>query len=66
MDEQTRTDWPALLEFVLGCEDAGIDSFWVPDHPTGFPDPWVTLAALAATTRRIRPGIPTPMTIARL
>jgi alkanesulfonate monooxygenase SsuD/methylene tetrahydromethanopterin reductase-like flavin-dependent oxidoreductase (luciferase family) len=49
-------DWPALLDFVLRCEEAGIDSFWVPDHPTGFPDPWGTLSALAATTRRIRLG----------
>ena len=43
-------DWPALLAFVLACEEAGIDSFWVPDHPTSFPDPWVTLSALAATS----------------
>jgi alkanesulfonate monooxygenase SsuD/methylene tetrahydromethanopterin reductase-like flavin-dependent oxidoreductase (luciferase family) len=52
----SQLDWPALLDFVLGCEEAGIDSFWVPDHPTSFPDPWVTLAGLAATTRRIRLG----------
>ena len=51
-----QLDWCALLDFVLACEVAGIDSFWVPDHPTVFPDPWVTLSALAATTSRIRLG----------
>jgi alkanesulfonate monooxygenase SsuD/methylene tetrahydromethanopterin reductase-like flavin-dependent oxidoreductase (luciferase family) len=49
-------DWPALHDFVAACEEVGIDSFWVPDHPPGSPDPWVSLAALAVATRRIRLG----------
>jgi alkanesulfonate monooxygenase SsuD/methylene tetrahydromethanopterin reductase-like flavin-dependent oxidoreductase (luciferase family) len=49
-------DWPAYLNLARMAEDLGFDSFWVPDHPLGGRDCWTTLAALAATTSKIRLG----------
>lgn len=47
----------ALIEYVQALEDLGLDSFWAIDHPVVFgADCWTMLAALAATTRRIRLG----------
>jgi len=39
------------------AEDLGFDAFFVGDHPAWALDPWVHLAALAVTTRRIRLGV---------
>jgi alkanesulfonate monooxygenase SsuD/methylene tetrahydromethanopterin reductase-like flavin-dependent oxidoreductase (luciferase family) len=51
-----RGDWPALREFASAAEELGFDAFWSSDHPVLSPGCWTTLAALAATTRRIRLG----------
>jgi alkanesulfonate monooxygenase SsuD/methylene tetrahydromethanopterin reductase-like flavin-dependent oxidoreductase (luciferase family) len=51
-----RADWPALTEFALQVEELGLDGFWVTDHPVWYPDCWVSLAALAGATKRIRLG----------
>ena len=51
--------WQArvLVEYVQALEDLGFDSFWAIDHPVSFgADCWTMLAALAATTQRIRLG----------
>jgi alkanesulfonate monooxygenase SsuD/methylene tetrahydromethanopterin reductase-like flavin-dependent oxidoreductase (luciferase family) len=50
------TDWPAYLNLAHMAEELGFDSFWVPDHPLGGHGCWTTLAALAATTTKIRLG----------
>ena len=39
------------------ADDLGFDAFFVGDHPAWALDPWVHLAALAVTTRRIRLGV---------
>ena len=52
----SRGDLPALREFVLQVEELGLDGFWVTDHPVWYPDCWITLAALAGVTKRIRLG----------
>src|SRR2546427_12882590 len=46
---------PAALLLAAGrlAEDLGFDAFFVGDHPAWAPDPWLHLAALAVTTRRI-------------
>lgn len=49
-------EWPVLREFVQTVEDLGFDSYWRPDHPVFGPDGWITLAAVAASTRRLRLG----------
>lgn len=49
-------DWRRLRAFVREAEAMGADSYWIPDHPTGVPDWAPTLAAIAASTRRIRLG----------
>jgi alkanesulfonate monooxygenase SsuD/methylene tetrahydromethanopterin reductase-like flavin-dependent oxidoreductase (luciferase family) len=49
-------DWPTYLNLARMAEDLGFDSFWIPDHPLGGRDCWTTLAALAATTSKIRLG----------
>ena len=49
-------DWPTLRDFVQTVDDLGFDSFWRSDHPLLTPDCWTTLAAVAASTRRIRLG----------
>src|SRR5438132_87404 len=41
----------------LAAEDLGFDAFFVGDHPAWALDPWLHLAALAATTGRIRLGV---------
>src|SRR5215467_7960 len=51
-----RGDWPALRDFVQLAEELGFDSFWRPDHPLLLPDCWTSLAAIAASTRRLRLG----------
>jgi alkanesulfonate monooxygenase SsuD/methylene tetrahydromethanopterin reductase-like flavin-dependent oxidoreductase (luciferase family) len=54
----TPTD-PArqLLAAARLAEDLGFDAFFVGDHPAWALDPFVHLAAIAATTRRIRLGV---------
>jgi alkanesulfonate monooxygenase SsuD/methylene tetrahydromethanopterin reductase-like flavin-dependent oxidoreductase (luciferase family) len=37
-------------------EELGFDSYWRPDHPAFGPDGWMTLAAAAASTHRVRLG----------
>jgi alkanesulfonate monooxygenase SsuD/methylene tetrahydromethanopterin reductase-like flavin-dependent oxidoreductase (luciferase family) len=39
------------------AEDLGFDAFFVGDHPAWALDPWLHLAALAVTTRRIGLGV---------
>ncbi len=51
-----RGDWAALRDFVQLVEELGFDSYWRPDHPLLLPDCWTTLAALAASTHRLRLG----------
>jgi alkanesulfonate monooxygenase SsuD/methylene tetrahydromethanopterin reductase-like flavin-dependent oxidoreductase (luciferase family) len=57
--------WPELLRIARAAEAAGYDSVWVGDHllyrgdgrPERGPwDAWTTLAALAASTERVRLG----------
>jgi len=57
--------WSELLEIARAAEAAGFDSIWVGDHmlyrgdarPERGPwDAWTTLAALAASTERVRLG----------
>ncbi|HEX5499915.1 MAG TPA: LLM class flavin-dependent oxidoreductase, partial [Thermomicrobiales bacterium] len=38
------------------AESLGLDGLFIADHPGAFPDPWMHLAALAATTDRISLG----------
>ena len=68
-----RGDLSALREFVLQVEELGLDGFWVTDHPVWYPDCWITLAAVAGVTKRIRLGslvacVPyrNPMVLARM
>lgn len=51
-----RPEWAALLDWACQAEALGFDSFWAPDHPLMLPDCWVTLAAVATRTTRIRLG----------
>jgi F420-dependent oxidoreductase-like protein len=59
-----RTGWPELREAVVRAEAAGFDDLWIDDHVLSdegdWADPkfeaWTTLAAVAATTRRVRLG----------
>jgi alkanesulfonate monooxygenase SsuD/methylene tetrahydromethanopterin reductase-like flavin-dependent oxidoreductase (luciferase family) len=57
--------WPELLAIARVAEDSGFDSIWVGDHllyrgdgrPERGPwDAWTVLAALAASTERVRLG----------
>jgi alkanesulfonate monooxygenase SsuD/methylene tetrahydromethanopterin reductase-like flavin-dependent oxidoreductase (luciferase family) len=49
-------EWSVLREFVQMVEELGFDSYWRPDHPVFGPDGWMTLAAVAASTQRLRLG----------
>jgi alkanesulfonate monooxygenase SsuD/methylene tetrahydromethanopterin reductase-like flavin-dependent oxidoreductase (luciferase family) len=49
-------DWPTFIRLVQRMEAQGIDSYWSYDHPAANADCWTALAALAATTERIRLG----------
>ncbi len=55
-----RPDDPAPARRVLEAghlaEALGLDAFFIGDHPAYAPEPWLHLAALAATTERIRLG----------
>ena len=51
-----RGDWPVLRDFVQLAEELGFDSYWRPDHPLRLPDCWTSLAAIAASTDRLRLG----------
>ena len=51
-----RADWSVLRGFVRDVETLGFDSIWFPDHPVWSPDCFVTLAAVAAATERLRVG----------
>ena len=51
-----RADWPAVRRFVRDIEALGFDSVWFPDHPAWSPDCFVTLAAVAVATERLRIG----------
>jgi alkanesulfonate monooxygenase SsuD/methylene tetrahydromethanopterin reductase-like flavin-dependent oxidoreductase (luciferase family) len=46
-----------LLAAARLAEDLGLDAFFVGDHPAWALDPFVHLAAIAATTHRIRLGV---------
>jgi probable F420-dependent oxidoreductase len=57
--------WPELVAIARAAEDVGFDSIWVGDHmlyrgdargERGPWDVWTTLAALAASTSRVRLG----------
>jgi probable F420-dependent oxidoreductase len=57
--------WAEMAAMARRAEEAGFDSFWVPDHllyrfpqvhPQGAWDAWSLLAALAATTRTLEIG----------
>lgn len=49
-------DWHQSSDYAQAAEELGYDSIWVPDHPLLMPDCWAHLAALAATTHKIRLG----------
>jgi alkanesulfonate monooxygenase SsuD/methylene tetrahydromethanopterin reductase-like flavin-dependent oxidoreductase (luciferase family) len=46
----------ARLRLAEAVDALGLDSLWVPDHPTVTTDCWTTLAAFAAATKRVRLG----------
>lgn len=57
--------WPELAGMARAAEEVGFESIWLGDHllyrddgrPERGPwDAWTTLAALAASTRRVRLG----------
>lgn len=49
-------EWASLRRVAHATEELGLDSYWVPDHPLQRMACWTVLAALAATTARIRLG----------
>lgn len=51
-----RADWSVVRRFVRDVEALGFDSVWFPDHPAWSPDCFVTLAAVAVATERLRVG----------
>ncbi len=60
----TEDHWPTMLGVANSIEEAGYESLWVYDHFHTTPVPtqevtyeaWTLMAALAATTRRVRLG----------
>jgi phthiodiolone/phenolphthiodiolone dimycocerosates ketoreductase len=61
--ESTPHPWEFISELAMYVEDAGFDSFWMPDHTVGFGikrwnalEAWTTLSAVATKTTRIRLG----------
>ena len=58
----TELRWSRIRDMALAADEAGLDSVWTEDHHFGPPDggdPWDTwsvLAALAASTERVRVG----------
>jgi alkanesulfonate monooxygenase SsuD/methylene tetrahydromethanopterin reductase-like flavin-dependent oxidoreductase (luciferase family) len=49
-------DWARCHECVQMAEELGFDSYWTQDSPREVADCWMTLAALAVTTKTIRLG----------
>src|SRR5690348_5793658 len=64
VEGQEGVDWPQWLALGRATEHAGLDGLFRSDHyrsivrgePAGSLDAWAVLAALAATTERIRLG----------
>jgi probable F420-dependent oxidoreductase len=61
--ESTPHPWKLISELAVYAEDAGFDSFWMPDHTVGFGikrwnalEAWTTLSAVATKTKKIRLG----------
>ena len=52
----TAVDWPTRRALAQAVEALGFDSLWVPDHPVFLTDAWMTLAAYATVTSRVRLG----------
>jgi alkanesulfonate monooxygenase SsuD/methylene tetrahydromethanopterin reductase-like flavin-dependent oxidoreductase (luciferase family) len=50
-------DWQKFIELVQRIEELGFDGYFVYDHPRDHTDAWTSLAALAASTSRIRLGL---------
>ena len=53
---QPRGEWSNLRDFVRAIEALAFDSVWVADHPVWIPDCFVSLAAVAGVTQRLRVG----------
>lgn len=49
-------DWRGFIRHVRWMEEHGIDGYFAYDHPSANADCWTALAALAASTERIRLG----------
>ncbi len=49
-------DWRGFIRHVRWMEEHGIDGYFAYDHPAANADCWTALAALAASTERIRLG----------
>ncbi|MDQ1525558.1 MAG: hypothetical protein QOG18_171 [Microbacteriaceae bacterium] len=47
-------DTDSIVSFARRAEQYGFDAYWYNDHPARALDCWTVLAAVAATTRRIR------------
>ncbi len=64
VEGQEGVDWPQWLALARATEDAGLEGLFRSDHyrsigrgdPAGSLDAWLTLAALATQTERIRLG----------
>lgn len=51
------SDPRSILELAVAAETAGWEGLWIWDHmnfPYGVADPWITLAAVAASTKKIK------------